>query len=176
MSTPFVGEIRLFGFPRIPTGWLACNGQLMPIQDYEPLFSLIGTTYGGNGQTNFALPDLRGRLPVHQGTGNGLTPKVIGQVYGTESVTLTTGQIPSHSHALIASQNAATQTTPTSTSLFGNVSPDVWYFTTQGSAQIDTLNPSTVGLTGQNLPHDNCMPTLTASYCIAFVGIFPTQS
>jgi microcystin-dependent protein len=176
MSTPYVGEIRLFGFPRIPTGWFACNGDLYAISDYEALYSLIGTTYGGNGTTNFAVPDLRGRLPVHQGTGGGLSPAVLGQSYGTETVTLLTTQIPTHNHMLLASQAAGSTSTPGTSLYFANVSPDVWYYTAQGAATAETMNPAVIGQTGNSLPHDNCMPTLTGSYCIAWAGVFPSQS
>lgn len=178
MSTPYVGEIRMFAFPRIPTGWFACDGTLYPISDYQVLYTLIGTTYGGNGQSNFAVPDLRGRLPIHQGTGAGLTPRVIGQAFGTETVTLSLSQMPTHNHMLLASQAAGANSTPGTTVLFADVTaaPDVWYYTAQGSATADQMNPATVSMVGGSLPHDNCMPTLTTSYCIAWAGIFPQQS
>jgi microcystin-dependent protein len=177
MSTPYVGEIRLFGFPRVPTGWLACDGSTYAISTYDVLYTLLGTTFGGDGQSNFAVPDLRGRVPVHQGTGLGLTPRTPGEVFGTESVTLLTPQIPTHTHALVASQAAAASATPDSASFLGNVAPnDVWYFTQQGVAKAESMNASVIGATGGSLPHDNCMPTLTGNYCIAYQGIFPQQN
>jgi microcystin-dependent protein len=132
MTTPYVGEIRMFGFSRTPTGWLACDGSVLPISQYETLYTLIGTAYGGDGQSTFALPDLRGRVPIHQGTGRNLTPRTLGQIGGTEQVVLTSGQIPSHSHIVLASTQAATTGTPASTvALASGASTDQIYYPAQ---------------------------------------------
>ena len=178
MSTPYVGEIRLFGFPRIPNGWFACDGSLKPISEYETLFVLLGTTYGGDGVQTFAVPDLRGQLPLHQGNGQGLSPRVIGEASGTESVTLLTAQIPSHSHTLTVTSNAASAGTPGGALLPGALTAgsDTMYATdTTGAASV-TLAATAVGQQGNSLPHDNTMPTLTVSYCIAWAGVFPSQN
>ncbi|QAU24851.1 phage tail protein [Dyella sp. M7H15-1] len=177
MSTPFVGEIRLFGFPRIPTGWLACDGSLQSISGYEVLYTLLGTTYGGDGQNTFGLPDLRGRVPLHQGTGNGLSPRPLGQSVGTESVDLTIVQLPLHTHIAYATTNQANATSPSSSVAPGTVaSTDTMYSSNLTGARSFNLENSAVTYTGGSQPHDNTMPTLTASYCIAFEGLFPSQS
>lgn len=176
MSTPFVGEIRMFGFSRTPNGWQACDGSLLPISQYEVLFALIGTTYGGDGQTTFAVPDLRGRLPIHQGAGPGLSNYVIGQVSGTESVTLLQGQMPAHSHTLVATTAAASSTTPGPTLLPATVSGDNFYVnTTTGNTPL-AMSAQMLGPSGGTQPHENCMPTMTVQYCIAWAGIFPSQA
>ncbi|MDR3508547.1 MAG: tail fiber protein [Caulobacteraceae bacterium] len=175
MSTPYVGEIRMFGFPRIPTGWLACDGSLQSISNYEVLYTLIGTTYGGNGTTNFGLPDLRGQTPLHNGTGPGLTTRVIGQNGGSERVALNTASTPGHSHSLIASQGAATASVPTG-ALFGAPTKDTIYMSAIGTATKHAMNTQSVSPMGGGLPHDNTMPTLTVSACIAWAGIFPSRS
>lgn len=176
MSQPFVGEIRMFGFGRVPTGWQACDGSLLAISEYETLFALVGTTYGGDGQTTFAVPDLRGRVPIHQGTGPGLSPYVIGEIAGTETVTLVAGQMPAHTHAVQATSAAATTATPGNTVMPGAVSGDTMYATDiTGLTGIPT-SPQSVGPDGGTQPHENCMPTLTVQYCIAWAGIFPSQN
>lgn len=175
MSQPFVGEIRMFGFGRIPNGWLACNGSLQPINEYDVLFTLIGTTYGGDGQNTFAVPDLRGRLPIHQGQGPGLSNYVIGQMSGTESVTLTMPQMPAHSHTVLATTGAANTGNVGNTVIPGAVSGETMYATdTTGGAPF-TVAPVSVSPAGGSQPHDNTMPTLTVQYCIAWTGIFPSQ-
>lgn len=175
MSTPYVGEIRLFAFQRIPMGWFLCDGSLQSISEYEVLYQLIGTTYGGNGTTNFGLPDLRGATPLHQGTGPGLSTRVIGQSGGTETVTLSVAQMPQHSHALLASQGAATLSVPTN-ALFGAPAKDTIYLSSIATATKETLSTQTVNVAGGSTPHDNTMPTLTVSACIAWAGVYPTQS
>ena len=124
MSQPYIGEIRMFAFGTrgAPNGWQACDGSLLPISEYDALFALIGTTYGGDGQTTFAVPDLRGRLPIHQGQGPGLSNYVMGQMAGTENVTLLTTQMPIHTHTMVATTGAATSLTPGNTLLPGSVS------------------------------------------------------
>jgi microcystin-dependent protein len=175
MSTPYVGEIRMFGFSRVPSGWLACDGSLQSINDFDVLYTLLGTTYGGNGTTNFGLPDLRGRLPMHQGTGTGRTPRVLGQISGTEQVTLALGQIASHTHIVTAGSSSNTATPSASVILAAGASGDGIYFPppTGGTPEIMSVNSGQK--VGNSLPHDNCAPTLTVSICIAWAGIYPTQ-
>lgn len=178
MSTPYIGEIRMFAFGTrgAPNGWQACDGSLLPIAEYDALFSLIGTTYGGDGQTTFAVPDLRGRIPIHQGTGPGLSTYVIGQRAGTETVTVLPNQIPAHTHTAVATTGAASTGTPGSTVLPGAVSDQTMYVTdTTGGAPF-TLAPSSVINAGGSQPHENCMPTLTVQFCIATYGIYPSQA
>lgn len=177
MTTPFVGEIRLLGFPRVPTGWLACDGSLMSIAQYEVLYALLGTTYGGDGVNTFALPDLRGRVPLHQGTGLGLSPRVIGQMDGTEGVTLATGQMPQHTHVANATKSNASSKSPGPTMVPAALATtDTMYAADLTGASTFTLAPSSVSIQGGSTPHANTMPTLTASYCIAYEGIYPSQS
>ncbi|MGO4715463.1 phage tail protein [Bradyrhizobium sp. 2TAF24] len=177
MSDQYVGEIRLFGFPRIPDGWLACNGQSLSIANYDVLYALIGTTYGGDGVQTFNVPDLRGRVPISQGTGpGGLSPRVLGQVGGQETHTLLDQEMPSHSHGLMSSTTVATFQTPgptvhlaTSNSSLHNL-----YVPQANVAGYDLMAPSVV-INGSSFPHNNMMPTLTANFCIAYVGIYPSQ-
>jgi microcystin-dependent protein len=173
MGNPYVGEIRLFAGNFAPAGWNFCNGAVLPISEFETLFNLIGTTYGGDGQQTFQLPDLRGRVPVHQGTGSGLSNYVIGQVGGRETVTLTINQMPSHRHA-VASTAAATRDTPA-----GNVlgSPgatgQVYTAATGGSG---ALASAANAAAGGSQPHENMMPTLCVNFIISLFGIFPSQN
>lgn len=173
---PYIGEIRLFAYNFAPVGWMDCNGQLLSIAEYEALFALIGTTYGGDGITTFGLPDLSGRVPVHQGTGIGLSNYVIGQKAGTETVTLTTQQIPAHSHPVYATTAAATSTTPGTSMLPAAVSGDTFYVNTLTGNNAAAMSPQAILPSGGNQPHENTMPTLTARYCMAVWGIFPSQS
>ncbi|MCC8628120.1 phage tail protein [Xanthomonas vesicatoria] len=175
MATPFIGEIRMFGFGRTPQGWQACDGTLLAISDYEPLFMLIGAAYGGDGQTTFAVPDLRGRVPIHQGQGPGLSNYVLAQRSGTESVTLTGPQLPMHTHTMVATPAVATATAPSGL-LPGAVNGDVFYVTNTTGATTVLMATQSTTFTGGNLPHDNTMPTLTVQYCISTTGIFPQQS
>jgi microcystin-dependent protein len=175
MSSPYVAEIRMFAGNFAPRGWALCNGQLLPITQNTALFSLIGTFYGGNGTTTFALPNLQSRLPVHQGQGVGLSPYVIGQSGGTETVTLITQQIPQHNHGVNASSGPGTQVLAT-----GN------YWAEDGasrggkvyaSATDNTqMNSAALGLTGGNQPHTNIQPFLTVTFIIAMQGIFPSRN
>jgi microcystin-dependent protein len=166
MSQPFVGEIRMFGGNFAPAGWAFCNGQLLPISENETLFNLIGTTYGGDGQQTFALPNLQSRVPVHQGPGF-----VIGQIAGTETVTLTTQQIPAHSHVPQGNTNAGAQPSPAN-GLWANSS--LSQFTNQPPNL--QLSPSAIGSAGGSQPHDNMLPFLAVSFIISLFGIFPSQS
>ena len=169
MGQPYIGEIRMFGGNFAPAGWAFCDGQLLPIAENDALFALIGTTYGGDGQTTFALPDLRGRIPVHEGPGY-----LQGQLSGVESVTLSVGQIPAHSHPLLGSSDNATTTSPA-----GNVpgtSAEVTVFPYGTDNPPTTLATQSVSPVGGSQPHDNFQPYLCVNFIISLFGIFPTQN
>jgi microcystin-dependent protein len=165
MSQPYVGEIRMFGGNFAPVGWSFCNGSLQPIDQYTALFQLIGTTYGGDGQSTFGLPDLQGRLPFHQGGSF-----IIGQKAGTETVSLTTQQLPSHSHLAMCSNNGTATSNP------GNA---LWlnWASNQYTDQplTSTMLNGAMQPTGGNQPHDNLMPFLTVNFIIALYGVYPSQ-
>lgn len=169
MSNPYVGEIRLFGGNFAPQGWAFCDGQLLPIAEYDTLFNLIGTTYGGDGQTTFALPDLRGRVPVHQGSGG-----VMGQPSGAESVTLTVGNLPRHTHPLVGTAAAATASDPAG--MVPAAMAETTTFAYGTDAPATTLAPGVIGLVGGSQPHDNMQPYLAVSLIIALYGIYPSQA
>jgi microcystin-dependent protein len=171
MATPFVGDIRMVGFNFAPRGYAMCNGQLLPIDQYAALFALIGTTYGGDGQTTFALPDLRGRFPLHMGQGSGLSNYVIGQQSGVENVTLLSNQIPAHNHTPACNSAAGDQGSPVSNfwaasaqQLYSNAAPNV-------SMHANLIQPA-----GGNLPHDNMNPFLAITFVIALEGVFPSRN
>lgn len=166
MSQPFIGEIRLFGGNFAPVGWAFCNGQLLSISQNATLFTLIGTTYGGDGQTTFALPDLRGRLPVHQGGSF-----AIGQPGGAESVTLTATEVPAHGHALRATSVDGTSADPTNAIW---AESDARTYST--SAPNATMHATALGAAGGGQAHSNMMPFVTLSFIIALEGIFPSQN
>ena len=170
MSQPFVGEIRLFAGNFPPNGWMFCDGALLSIAQNDVLFDLIGTTYGGDGQTTYALPDLRGRVPVHQGS-NGQSNYVMGQLGGAETVTVTPGQLPTHSHAWNASMNAAVSTKGPTDAL--GVSTMNMYGT--GTPNM-SMEPSAVAPTGGNQPHENMAPFTAINYIISLFGVFPSQN
>lgn len=176
MSNPFLGEIRMAGFNFAPRGWAFCNGQPLPISNYSALYALIGTTYGGDGQTTFGLPDLQGRSPVGQGNGPGLTPTVIGQVYGQESVTLTTGQIPGHSHSVKgqAGPGLATTADPTGGLWASQASTTDQPYST--GAPDTTMSGQGVANAGGGQPHENRPPYLVVNFVIALEGIFPSRN
>lgn len=177
MSTPYIGEIRIFGFPRIPNGWHACDGSLLSIAEYETLYTLLGTTYGGDGVTSFAVPDLRGRVPIHWGRGPGLSAYVAGQMSGTEGVTLTQLQMPAHNHIMLAGTSTATALPPGPTLAPAAVTGgDTMYITDLAGATPVALAANELAFTGNNVAHENLMPTLTLSICISLFGIFPSQS
>src|SRR5580698_10077955 len=170
MANPFVGEIRVFPFNFAPQGWALCAGQLLPISQNTALFSLLGTQFGGDGKSTFGLPNLQGTIPVSQGQGPGLNPYLMGEIEGSETVTLITNEIPQHVHTLVAAPVAARISTPSSAAVLGGTehgTPDVYVAApTAGAA----MNPSMVGTAGGNLPHNNMMPYLTLNYCIALQG------
>jgi microcystin-dependent protein len=167
MAQPYVGEIRIFAGNFAPSGWMFCEGQLLPISENETLFNLIGTTYGGDGQSIFALPDLQGRLPLHQG--NGL---ILAEASGTEEVTLTTQQIPKHNHAVVASGDPATQSTGANGILAAAVS-QVMYF---AAAPTTAMNSAMIMPVGGSQPHTNFQPYLCLNFIISLFGIFPSQT
>jgi len=171
MSQPYVGEIRMFGGNFAPAGWMFCEGQLLPISEYDTLFNLIGTTYGGDGQSTFALPDLRGRLPIHMGQGGGLSSRTIGENGGVETVTLTTNQIPSHSHVALGQSATGNQSSPS-----GNVWAASSLNQFSSSAANVTMSPASVGNNGGSQPHDNFMPYLCVSFIISLFGVFPSAT
>lgn len=175
MSEPYVGEIRLFTYTRgAPNGWLQCNGSLLPVANYEVLFSLLGTNYGGDGNVTFGLPDLRGRVPIHQGQGNGLSAYVIGQSGGSETVTLTSQQLASHAHAVLASTAPATSADPSNAVTAAGIVGDPFYAPGPAPSS-QNFAPTTLSQTGGNQPHENCAPSLALMFCIAFEGIYPQQ-
>ena len=167
MAEPFLSEIRLMSFVFAPKGWALCNGQFLPINQNQALFALLGTTYGGNGQTTFALPDLRGRTPIHMGNWH-----TLGERGGSQTSTLTLGQMPAHAHALYASNNNATTDTPGINVVMAQASTDMYRNLTNPVP----LNSGSDANTGGSQPHENMQPYLTLSFCIALQGIFPSQT
>jgi microcystin-dependent protein len=167
MGTPYLSEIRIFSFNFAPKGWAMCNGQLLAINQNQALFALLGTTYGGNGQVNFALPNLQGRVPAHQGNGF-----LLGQRFGEESHTLNLNELPAHIHPVTATGAAATASVPTG--LTFAKSPGVPYV--PGGQSSTPLSPASVTSTGGSQPHENRQPYLTLNICIALQGIFPSQN
>ena len=171
MSSPYIGEIRMFAGNFAPAGWAFCQGQLMPISENDALFTLIGTTYGGDGQSTFGIPDLQGRVPLHQGTLGGIT-YTIGEQAGTESVTLTTNQIPVHTHALVGATGNGAQTNPSNNFLASST-----LIKPYASETPDTnMAASAIGPAGGSQPHENMQPFLVISYIISLFGIFPSQT
>ncbi len=171
MSSPFIGEIRMFGGNFAPVGWAFCDGQTMDISQNDALFTLIGTTFGGDGQTTFNLPDLRGRLPIHMGQGSGLTNRTIGESAGVESVTLTTNQIPSHVHAALGQSAAGNQPSPS-----GNVWASSSLNQFSSSPANVTMHPASIGAGGGSQPHDNFMPYLCVNFIISLFGVYPSPT
>lgn len=170
MTEPFLGEIRMFGFNFAPVGWAQCNGQLLPINQNQALFALLGTQYGGNGTTNFALPDLRSRIALHEGQGPGLSNYVIGEVTGQETVTLQSTQLPAHSHTVQAGTDA---TTKDPTNAFPGFASSGAAYTGTGGAN---MNAAMVGSTGGGQPFSVVQPLLVLNFCIALEGIFPSRN
>ncbi len=172
MADPFVAEIRIFPFNFAPKGWAWCNGQIVPISQNTALFSLLGTTYGGDGKSTFALPDLQGRAPMHPGQGQGLSPHDLGETGGSETVTLLQSEIPAHAHAVTASQADAIERFPAGQLLATGVGVGA-YAPASGTRQ---LSPSTLTPAGGDQPHNNLQPYLVLSFCIALQGIFPSPN
>jgi microcystin-dependent protein len=166
MAEPFLGEIRIMSFNLLPKGWADCNGQFLPINQNQALFALLGTTYGGNGQTTFALPNLQGRVPIHEGSGH-----TLGETAGEETHTLTNAEMPTHSHVANGSNNAGDNQTAT-----GNVLGVVPGRIYTDPAALTSLHPSTITNVGGSQAHVNMQPFLTVNFRIALIGIFPSQN
>jgi microcystin-dependent protein len=173
MSSPYLGEIRCFSFNFAPEGWALCNGQLLPINQYQALFSLLGTNYGGNGTNNFQLPNMQGRVPAHWGDGY-----IIGATLGEPAVTLNTSEIPAHTHAIqsvIVEPGGEPERVAAATpnAYIGPSNPDGLYSTSRSNT---VLASQTIGTNGSSQPHNNLQPFLVVNFCIALTGIFPSES
>ncbi|MEH6822479.1 MAG: tail fiber protein [Motiliproteus sp.] len=176
MADPFIGQIKMFGGNFAPRGWALCDGQLLPIKQNQALFSILGTTYGGDGRTTFGLPELRGRVPMHEGSGPGLSPRPLGQKSGAEDVTLTESQIPSHTHlarcdktvgvghANVAEGNAWANDAGTSTATYSSNTPD------------GDMASAAINNTGGSQAHTNIQPVLVVNFIIALTGVFPSRN
>jgi microcystin-dependent protein len=179
MADPFVAEIRIFGFNFAPKGWAFCDGQLLPLSQNTALFSLLGTTYGGNGKSNFALPDLQGRTPMQPGQGAGMSQRFLGETSGSETVTLLESEIPVHTHAMMARGAPGATTDPQ------GAAPANMSWVSQGSfgavrgysdqVPANTSMSNTLAITGGSQPHNNMQPYLTLNFCIALQGVFPPR-
>ncbi len=173
MSQPFIGEIRMFGGNFAPLGWAFCAGQLVPISENDALFNLIGTTFGGDGQETFGLPNLQSRIPVHAGQGPNISQNYqLGEMAGVESVTITIPQLPIHNHAVMASTATASNPNPDGNILATSPTIESYVIDVAGPA----LAPNTVQFVGGSQPHDNMMPFLCINFIISLYGIFPTQN
>lgn len=172
MADPFVAEIRIFPFNFAPKGWAWCDGQLLPLSQNTALFSLLGTTYGGNGKSNFALPDLQGRAPMHPGQGPGLSLHDLGETGGSETVSLLESEIPSHSHGFTTSLSDGTEQTPVGQRLASGIG--IGQYGAVNS--LTQLSPAMLAPAGGDQPHNNLMPYLTFYFCIALQGVFPPRT
>ncbi len=173
MAQPFLGEIRLFGFGFAPKGFALCNGQTLPISQNQALFSLLGTTYGGNGTTTFGLPNLQGRTPIHVGSSSqGSTTQ--GTFAGSETVTLTINTMPAHTHALVGTSTVADKRPAAAHSFANDTSPAANFYAPPGP--VVTISPQSITNTGGGAPHDNMQPYLVMNYCLALQGIFPSRN
>ena len=169
MAQPYIGELRMFAGNFAPQGWLFCEGQILPISENETLFQLIGTTYGGDGESTFALPDLRGRIPLHQGNGF-----ILAESGGAEEITLTVTQSPVHSHPFLASANTATENSPANNVLAATTGATTFAYGTD--APLPTLHPTTLAPAGGSQPHTNFQPYLCINFIISLFGIFPSPT
>ena len=172
MADPFVAEIRIFPFNFAPKGWAWCDGQLMPLSQNTALFSLLGTTYGGNGKSNFALPDLRGRAPMHPGQGPGLSLHDLGETGGSETVTLLESEIPAHTHAMRAAAEAGEENDPAGAALGVTIGNTLY----NNGSTLASLAPEALAPAGGDQPHNNMQPYLTFYFCIALQGVFPPRA
>jgi microcystin-dependent protein len=172
MADPFVAEIRIFPFNFAPKGWAFCDGQLLPISQNTALFSLLGTTYGGDGKSTFALPDLEGRAPMHPGQGPGLSLHDLGETGGSETVTLLESEIPLHAHTINASEGDGTETSPDQQLFATGIGISMY----QAPGPLVQLNPAAMAPAGGDAPHNNMQPYLTLNFCIALQGVFPPRS
>lgn len=179
MASPYIGEIRLFAGNFAPISHAFCGGGLLAISQNSALFNLIGTTFGGDGQNTFGLPDLRGRLPIHQGTGPGLSSYILGEILGTESVTLLANQMPAHTHQAQVTNAAATSPTPGGGMLPATLAaPWTGYWVASGNTTGSPIpiSPQAIGTRGGSQPHTNIMPVTAISMVIALFGVFPSQN
>jgi microcystin-dependent protein len=172
MGQPYIGEIRMVGFNFAPVGWAFCDGSLIPISENDALFNLIGTTYGGDGQNTFALPDLRSRIPVHMGTDRQGTNWALGQQAGAETVTLNVPQLPVHSHVASGVKSSTNGVASPANNTWGGVTASNPY---TDQPPDSTMNSSSIGPAGGSQPHDNMMPFLVVNFVISLFGIFPSQ-
>lgn len=178
MSAPFVAEIRILACNFAPKGWAMCNGQILPISQNTALFSLLGTFYGGDGKSTFALPNLQGSAPMHQGDGPGLSQHFLGEQSGVQHVTLITTEMPAHTHTVGCDSGTGSNSVPTSGmwAATGRGRPQVYSSNAPGSAGTVSMNPLALSVTGGSQPHNNMPPYLTLNFCIALQGIFPARS
>ncbi len=172
MADPFVAEIRIFPFNFAPNGWAFCNGQLLPLSQNTALFSLLGTIYGGNGQSNFALPNMQGNAPMHPGQGPGLSLHDLGEEGGSQTVTLLASEIPLHTHGLRAVPDPGDTNLPTGNALARSSGSAIYNVAT---SPLVAMNPGTLGITGGGQPHNNMQPYLTLNFCIALQGVYPPR-
>ncbi len=173
MSDPFVAEIRIFPFNFPPKGWAFCDGQLLPISQNTALFSLLGTTYGGDGRSTFALPNLQGSVPMQTGQGQGLSERFLGEQSGTETVTLLVSEMPLHTHSLMASSDPGDAQIPSANATLARSSGGNAY--TASNAGLGQMAPQALAPAGGGLPHSNMQPYLTVNFCIAMQGVFPAR-
>ena len=179
MSDPYIGEIRMFGGNFAPTGWMLCNGQLLPITQYTALFSILGTTFGGDGRTTFGLPNLQGRVPIHWGTGAGLSSYVLGEEGGVENTTLLSNQMPLHTHLVNASSTAPARGGSSPANAYPSapaVTPNTTVVEAYSPTANATMNPAMIGTAGGSVPFPILQPFLCVTFIIAFNGIFPTRN
>lgn len=174
MADPFVAEIRIFPFNFAPTGWAFCNGQILPISQNTALFSLLGTTYGGDGQSTFALPNLQGNVPMHPGQGPGLSLHDLGEASGSETLTLLTSEIPGHNHLVNTSTEAADVGAPGPTVTLAR-SQNATAYQSNTTQNLVAMAQQTLAVAGGSLPHNNMQPYLVVNFCIALQGVFPPR-
>lgn len=175
MAEPFIGEIKMVGFNFPPKGWAGCDGALLSIAQNTALFSLLGTQFGGDGRTNFQLPDLRGRVPIHMGQGPGTSPYFMGDAGGTEAATLTYGQMPQHTHALQGTSGAGNTRSAAGAALAKEAAGQTAVYNNAPTVD-STLSPSSIGIAGGSQPHENRQPYLAVNFVIALVGIYPSRN